>query len=332
LPTSAIGKQLSFDVATRVIVERNAVLAVLGRLRGLVYVGMWIVFLLEFALGGMSLPPPGIPVGNDLGNTGYSLSLWAILGWLVVVMPLLYACSKRALALYKWPAWVQDRDRRPIIALLIWTAWHNLAYMVMMPVPGTASRYGAINHVVLWIGLVVGLFGFKRRTRLWLASGLVVICVANVVYWNGVYDANLDHMQNVRIAAAHYVRETLPDERCAASDIGALRYHSGRPIRDLGGLVDPEARKWFCEGKYARYLVDNGTSCIILPGQIGAKDEGWFDMAEIYGLTNTSLFEMRQSAIFGIDYDRWLQGYLATNNYQATVVIYQLELADTLSK
>jgi hypothetical protein len=38
---------------------------------------------------------------------------------------------------------------------------------------------------------------------------------------------------------------------------------------------------------------------------------------------------MRQIAVFEIDHDRWLQGYLPTADCQATVVIYRLIVADS---
>ena len=73
-----------------------------------------------------------------------------------------------------------------------------------------------------------------------MSSGLVIIAITNTLYWNRVYDANLEHMQNVRIAAAHYLTETVPPSQIlAAFDVGAVRYYSDRPVIDLGGLIDP---------------------------------------------------------------------------------------------
>jgi hypothetical protein len=332
LPTSAVGKQLSFSVAARLVAERDELLAALARFPAVIYVGLWLVHLLEFALGGMTLPQPHIPIGAAVGNPNYTLSLWAIVGWAGVIIPLLFAAGRQVSALHLWSNWVQDRQRQPMIVFLVWTALHNLGYMVFMPIPGTASRYGALNHVTLCLALTIGLLSFVRYARLWLwlAGGLIVIATASTMYWNGVYDANLDHMQNVRIAAAHFVRDRLSsDEQCAAFDVGAIRYYSQRPMVDLGGLVDPSASRWFLEGRYDHYLVRNGVACLILPGRTGATDDGWFDFAEVMGLTTTPLFEMRRVAVFGVDYDRWLQGYLPTNNYQATVTIYRLLAMDS---
>ncbi len=330
VPTSAIGKQLTFSVGTRVIAERNGILAAIGRFPALVYVGSWVIYLLEFVLGGMSLPQPHIPFGALLGYPDYTMSLWAIVGWVGVIVPLLFVVVRRVSAFRRWSNWGQDRERRPLLIFLLWGVLHNLIYMLFMPVPGTASRYGALNHVLLWLALTMGFVSFVHRTRLrlWLAGGLLIIATANTLYWNGVYDANLDHMQNVRIPAAHFVRDNLPSgKQCAAYDIGALRYYSQCPIVDMCGLIDPNGGQQFLKGTYARYLVENEIDCLILPGRAEAMDEGWFDFAELLGL-KTTLFEMHQVTAFEIDHERWLQGYLPTNNYQDSVVIYRIVAVD----
>lgn len=326
VPTSALGKQFTSAVAIEYLMHQAGGWSWLTRIPGLVYAGSWVGYLLLFALGGMALPPPRIAFGSVAGALNYSLSVWALPAWLLV-LGLLY----RAWAAYgsprKWRLWIQDPARRPFGALLLWVAIHNLAYLVFLPVPGTASRYGAINHVVLWLALAAGLFTFLRRPRLMavLAGGLLALSGANTAYWNGVYDANLDHMVAVRIKAAQYVHDTFaPGELCAASDIGALRYFAQRPIVDLGGLVDPNARHWYEQGAVDSYLVDKGVTCVVLPGCPGSEDEGWLDLAQIMGLKTSPLFQMRLVQAFQIDYDRWLQGYLPTTNYQCSVSIYRL--------
>ena len=214
-----------------------------------------------------------------------------------------------------------------MIILLLWLILHNLCYIAFLPTPGTSSRYGAVNHILLWLVLLYGLISLNHHRRLivGLGIGLIVIAAANTIYWNGVYDANLDHMENVRIAAAHYIRDSIPlEDVCAASDVGAIRYHSDRHIVDLGGLIDPDAYQWFAKGASDQYIVNNGIEFMAIPGRIGALEEGWLDIADIMGITISPLFKMDPVAIFEIDYERWLQGYLPTTNYQESVVIYQL--------
>ncbi|MBI3244734.1 MAG: hypothetical protein HYZ49_20850 [Chloroflexi bacterium] len=325
LPTSGLGRQATIQLGLSLVLERSGALAVLGRIPGLIYVSLWIVYLFEFVLGGMALPPPHISIGGQVGNANYTVSVWAIVGLVTVIVPLLWRAGRKVAAHPKWPGWIQDEARRPLIVFLIWLILHNLSYIFFLPIPGTASRYGAINHLALWLGLTWGLLSFVGSRRwLWLAAGLALIATANTMYWNDVYDANLDHMQRVRIRSAALLRERFLAEQCAAFDIGALRYYSRRPLVDLGGLIDPALGEWFRAGELDRYLMERGVTCVFLPGRAGAVSEGWFDFAAYMGLGTSPLFSTCQLEVIEIDYDRWLLGYLPTNNYQASVTVYRL--------
>lgn len=327
LPTSGLSKHVTTTLGVRLVAEQNPVLGTLARLTPLTYVGLWAIYLTEFVLGGMTLPPPRLPVGTVVGNPHYTFSLWAAVGLAGMVGPLIWRTASRVGALRRWPGWLRDPVRRPWLAFALWLILHNLCYMAFLPVPGTASRYGAVNHIALWLGLVAGLLAFPHRSllqRVW-AVGLAVLLLASILYWNGVYDANLEHMQNVRIAAAHFVRDHIPpDEPCAAFDIGAVRYFSDRPIADLYGLIDPEVRGWFYRGEMDRYLMTKGIRCLIIPDRPGTTADGWFDLAAVLKLFNSSLFTPHQLALFEIDRNCWLKGYLPTLNYQAAVVVYRL--------
>jgi len=328
LPTSAIGKQLSSVVSIQYVIEKNIDLAWIAQFPALVCLGAWICYLIEFVLGGIALPSPQIPVFTSIGDVHYTISVWALLGISSAVLPLLWIGFRHISNFRFWLNWIKDDELQPLLILIVWCFLHNIAYFVILPIPGTASRYGVINHVLLWLALTISLF---RLTHLkWIkdyrAFWLLVIALANLVYWNGVYDANLEHMIQVRIPAANYYRNNMPrNEMCAVNDIGALRYYGQRPLLDLGGLIDPTLPQAYLEGTVDQYVAANGATCLVLPGRSGTLKDGWFDISEILGFTSTPLFRMYQLAIFEIDRDRWLQGYLPTNNYQASVTIYQLE-------
>ena len=326
LPTSGLSKHVTTTMGVQLVASQNPVLGTLARLTPLTYTGLWAVYLVEFVLGGMTLPPPRLPIGAAVGNPHYTLSLWAVVGLVGMVGPLLWA-ARRAWNVRRWPRLLQDPARRPWVPFLLWLVFHNLAYMAFLPVPGTASRYGAVNHIALWLGLVAGLRAFAHRPRLqrvWVA-GLILLLGANGAYWNSVYDANLEHMQNVRIAAARFVRDHVPPkELCAAFDIGAVRFYSERPIIDLYGLVDPEVGDWYYRGEMDRYLAVKNVRCLILPDRPGTTEDGWFDLGTMLKLTTSPLFTPYQLALFEIRQDRWLQGYLPTLNYQAAVTVYHL--------
>jgi hypothetical protein len=140
-----------------------------------------------------------------------------------------------------------------------------------------------------------------------------------------VYDANIEHMLKVRIAASEYLREQIPEsETCAAFDVGALRYYGQRPLVDLGGLIDPNLMQWFIEDRLDRYLVENKVTCLAVPGRTNSTADGVVDILTESGFSRSSLFEPQPVKVFQIDRERWLLGYLPTVNYQATVTIYKL--------
>ncbi|MCK4977993.1 MAG: hypothetical protein KAS36_13755, partial [Anaerolineales bacterium] len=261
-----------------------------------------------------------------LGSFNYRLSIWAILGLTTVVTPLLWISLRRLVIFLKTQGWEKDKERLPLLIFLFWMVVHNLCYMIYLPIVGSASRYASLNHIALWLALGLGIWYVRQsQYRYWLAAGLTIIAVANTVYWNKVYDANLEHMLKVRIAAADYIREQIPEDvTCAASDVGALRFYSQRPLVDLGGLIDPGLSQWYLTGKLDQYLIDNEVTCLALPGLIDTSEGGVFDIAKELGFSQSSLFDLRQDKVFEINHQRWLFGYLPTINYQATVAIYAL--------
>ena len=332
MPTSAIGKRFTFNLGLDYVAAQNPYLSSFVQLRSLVYPVAWLAYLLVFALGGKSLPAPYILENGSFGIFSYSPSYWSIAAWLLVIFPLLLAASRWFIARREWSGWVQGSKSRPLLIFAAWFLLHNLAYMFFMPVLGTASRYGALNHVILWILLAFGLSRLVQQpyvTR-FMTGGLLLIAVANNFYWNRVYDANIEHMVGVRIATARFVRDSLSaKDHCAAFDIGALRYFSQRPIVDIGGLTDPDEQEWFNANKTDLYLVEHGATCLILPGQTSIANEGWLDFLKIMGINNSPYFKIQHIATFEMDADRWLLGYLPTSNQQKSVVIYRLIQANS---
>jgi hypothetical protein len=326
LPTSGIGRHFSNILSIQIASGRVESLAWLSRFPGLAYPLIWIGYAVEFILGGFALPAPYLEINPGLGPYGYKLSIWAILGLATVVLPLLWISFRRLVIFLKRRGWVTDKARLPLIIFLAWMILHNLGYMIYLPIIGSASRYASLNHIALWLALGLGVW-YARHSRwnYWFAAGLTIIALANTVYWNRVYDSNIDHMLNVRIAAGNYIREQIPtNETCAAFDVGALRYYSQRPLVDLGGLVDPDLMEWYQSGRFDQYLTENNVSCLVIPGQSGTTADGVIDILKESGLSQSNLYKLQREKVFQIDRQRWLIGYLPTINYQATVTIYKL--------
>jgi hypothetical protein len=275
----------------------------------------------------MSLPGPVLPLRDLVGPLAYRYAWLALLILVTTALPLLWPSLRRLAMWSRWKSWLADHDRRPYVIFMAWIALHNLVFAFMLPIPGTASRYGAINHLALWWVLAFGFYFMRKRSpRLktaWLGV-LALLSVSNVVYWDQVYTANQEHMRQVRIQTAHYVAAHPELERCAAFDIGALRSFSPTHVIDIGGLIDPDLKDYFHAGDLDRYLWERGADCLILPGRPGHVEEGWIDFLAVSGLGTSDLFDLSIMTTFEIDHDRWMLGYLPTNNYQDSVVIYRL--------
>jgi hypothetical protein len=327
LPTSGIGRHFSNITAIQIVTERVSALAWLSRFPALAYPLTWIGYAVEFILGGFSLPAPYLQINPGVGVFSYKLSIWAIFGLATVVLPLMWICCRQLVFFLKTPGWEKDKARIPLLLFLVWMVLHNLCYMAYLPIIGAASRYACVNHIALWLALWLGIWHVRQSLfRFWLAAGLISIAVANTVYWNQVYDANMEHMLKVRIAASDYLREQIPaSEICAAFDVGALRYYSQRPLVDLGGLIDPNLMQWFIEDRLDQYLVENQVTCLAVPGRTNSSADGVVDILKESGFSRSSLFEPQPVKVFQIDHERWLLGYLPTVNYQATVTIYKLK-------
>jgi len=326
LPTSGIGRHFSNIISIQIATERVESLAWLSQFPGLAYPLIWIGYSVEFILGGFALPAPYLQIDPGVGSFGYKLSIWAILGLATVVLPLSWVSFRRVALFIRGQGWENDTARMPLIIFLVWMILHNLSYMFYLPIIGAASRYASVNHIALWLALGLGVwFGRQSRYRYWLAAGLAIIALANTVYWNRVYDSNIDHMLNVRIAAGEYIREQIPEgETCAAFDVGALRYYIQRPLVDLGGLVDPDLVEWHLAGRFDQYLIENDVACLVVPGRSGTTEDGVIDILKESGLSQSNMYKLQQVKLFQIDRQRWLVGYQPTINYQATVAVYKL--------
>ncbi|MFN2196443.1 MAG: hypothetical protein ACK2UW_10005, partial [Anaerolineales bacterium] len=302
VPTSGIGRRFSNILAIKIATENNQALSFMKNLPALAYPLVYIGYIVEFVLGGYALPAPYLAINLGVGSLSYRLSLWAILGLIAIVLPLTWISFERFVNFLKIPQWVKVKDRLPLILLMCWMILHNVCYMIYLPIIGSASRYASLNHIALWLSLGFGIwFTQKSRYRIWFAFGLITLAMVNTVYWNRVYDANLEHMTQVRIRAAKYLAEQNPENgSCAAMDIGALRYYSQQPLIDLGGLIDPGLSQWFLDGKMDQYLLDHQVTCLALPGMIDADSGGVFNLPEELGFTQSSHFELRKDKVFEI--------------------------------
>jgi hypothetical protein len=136
----------------------------------------------------------------------------------------------------------------------------------------------------------------------------------------------------MRIFDTDYLRsKSQKPEACRfAFDVGALRYCWPTSTRDLNNDRS-DLFQWFSAGRSIS-TFNHRVSCLAIPGRIGYTSDGVVDIATESGLSQSSLYELRQEKVFQIDRERWLIGYLPTINYQATVTIYQLGVAKSWAR
>lgn len=328
LPTTFEGKRVIYADVIEHILDMAPALALYTGLPQVMTVVLWLGYLPMYALGVAAFPGPALHYTTDMGTIAtVRISLIGALLVAAVAIPLVVLGVRRL-----W-RFVRSADRTDplvlgVLGVWIWAVVHNLTYLVLLPQPGTATRYQAINHLLLWWLLALGLVALWPRRRLAVAAAcaLALIVAVDVGYWRGVYAANLDHMREVRIAAARYLaRETPPGARVAAYDIGALRYFGERTILDLGGLTDTEFVNYERLGRVDHYLKDRQADYVAVPAKHSTDEEGMVDIAQQLGIIRSPLYTLIEVAAFETPRDLWLRGVEATGNYQPSVRVYRIE-------
>ena len=130
LPTSGIGRHHSNIYAIQIATENMESLNFLSRFPALAYPLVWIGYSLEFILGGYSLPAPYLDINLGLGMFSYRVSIWAVLGLVLVVAPLIWVSTRRLVKYLKRRGWDKDNERIPLVIFLAWMVLHNLCYLI----------------------------------------------------------------------------------------------------------------------------------------------------------------------------------------------------------
>jgi len=145
-----------------------------------------------------------------------------------------------------------------IYAFTFRTLAHHLRYLSgVFPVIILLSAFSLAECAKKW--------GFLRR---WLLSpfmiAVLIITFFNLHFWKEVYKGNIEHIQNVYIKAAEWIKgNTSPSDRIAGFDIGIVKYISNREIIDLGGLVNPEVYPYLAIHDCGDYLWQKKVNYIL---------------------------------------------------------------------
>lgn len=174
-------------------------------------------------------------------------------------------------------AFVVQRVRRRAWADLIPAAWALTllcAYAYRLPIIYQHGRYQipAIPALVLsaWVGMAE-LVRLDSRSllprvasRIWVVASLASIA-SFILIGARTYARDVAFIETEMVAGALWIRDHTPADSVVAShDIGALGYFSGRRIRDLAGLVDPEIIPFLGdEDRLAQWLDEVGVDYVM---------------------------------------------------------------------
>lgn len=328
LPTTFSGKRgFNLGICRHILSMTPALGLWTGSPRVLLLV-VWAGYVPMYVFGLSAFPGPAFAL---LATMGASVSLrLSVIGLVLVsfvALPLLVLGVRQLARFLRASDW-RDTAALGTLGVWVWAAVHDAAYLLLLPIPGTGTRYQAINHLLLWWLMALGLFALWPRRRLFVvcACAVIAMAVVDVGYWRSVYVANQDHMRTVRIEAAGYLSHELPQgSRVAAYDIGALRYFGSRTIVDLGGLTDSEFVTYAQEHSVDRYLRDRGADYLAIPGKHSTDREGMFDFWTRLGIGSSPLFGLTEIAVFENERDCWQRGCEATGNYQPSVRVYRID-------
>lgn len=326
LPTTFAGKRVAQLDAVRHFLGVVPALGLYTGCAQCVYIVLWAFYALMYVFGVAGMPGPSLMMSPHVGAAvSVRLSVVGLVLALVALLPLLVT-GLRALARFARGADGNDMRALACLGVWVWAGMHNLSYLVLLPNTGTGTRYQALNHLMLWWLVALGLFAVSRRTWLTIcAAAVALMVVTDVGYWQGVYGANLAHMSRVRIAAAECLRALPAGARVAAYDIGALRYFGDKPIIDLGGLTDAGFVRYQRQGRVDQYLKDRGATHLALPERHSTDRAALYDFAAYLGLDHSPLYTLKPLARFETERDLWQRGNEATANYQPSVRIYELQ-------
>lgn len=161
------------------------------------------------------------------------------------------------------------------LAWAVWALGFLLLFALRLPV---VYQYGRYAMPVLPIYLVLsaagaaqavaGLASTAWRRRLaaaWLASAAMV-ALAFYALGARAYQRDVSFIQTQMVAVAEWLeKNTPPDARVAAHDIGALGYFAPRPLVDMAGLVSPEVVPFIRdEARLVAHLDSTGVEYLVV--------------------------------------------------------------------
>jgi hypothetical protein len=228
--------------------------------------------------------------------------------------------------------WRAARRLPGLATLCAWALAVDVLYAVVLPVEGHGGRYQPLNLLLAPVLATLGLAelaGWVIRkphavqARLAVSAVAVALaCLPSTWAWRGITAAGVDHINQVHVAIAGWVREKVPAQTpVAAFDIGAMGYFSKHRVVDLGGLVDRAYLPYLRGGKVPTYLQENGLSLVVLPSS--AASGAGADLGRRLGITKAKLNRYPLAEFEGSSWV-WPKTFAATTHASPRLVLYQI--------
>lgn len=169
---------------------------------------------------------------------------------------------------------VRSRDWLSLAACLWWIGYTTL-YALLLPVTYQHGRYLIPAMPVFFVIGLIGTAGLVRslhHRRLWVVrtAWVTAIPVAALLFFGigaNAYATDVAVIESEMVTTARWIAaNTMPDDRIAVHDIGAVGYFSGREhLVDLAGLVSPDVIPFIRdETRLAEYLYEQQVDYLII--------------------------------------------------------------------
>lgn len=157
--------------------------------------------------------------------------------------------------------------------LVLFSLAHSFTYLVLFPSVGQGGRYQpfalALFGPLTFIG-IERLAGSSARPLLWRVRRpaqalLLCVCALSWPAWRSCLRQGIAVIDATHRDIARRVAQLPPSARVGSFDIGAIGYFAGRPIVDLGGLVDRAYQPYMWSRTVDTYLLEQHVEYIVLP-------------------------------------------------------------------
>ncbi len=170
-------------------------------------------------------------------------------------------------------------------ALLLWTVFLTLLYVIILPATGHAGRYQPMQMLLfpplLWIGVKRGFAwtiesvgSAAPRAHVLATAALVPLVLAatalSLHHWRSLSANGIDQIEAEHGTMGNWVQQHLPAQavtgrEIAVFDIGRIGYGLHGSLVDLGGLTDKKYLPYLEDGRVPEYLQTHHVRYVVLP-------------------------------------------------------------------